>query len=85
MPRSTTAPMINGFPNQMIQRNSASDDIASRQSGRQLDIVLARQRCNGFTLDQCNFTSRAGMGRISAGPVEVSVAFESSSRNSSDG
>src|SRR5918992_5742002 len=62
---------------EMVQRDTACDDIAARKTRRHVDIVIPFERFNGFELDQCDMPTRTWIIRISSHLVEIAVPFES--------
>src|SRR5688572_9477602 len=65
-------------PDQVIQRDAAGDDVASRSARRKGDGVLALQGFDGFGFNERDFLIRSrarGCGEGST-PDEVAISFQ---------
>src|ERR1041385_6491806 len=70
---------------EVVQRHTPGDDVATGAAGRQLDTVITLERFDGFKLDQRNVPAHARIGRECALTVEVPVTFEAAAGNRARG
>ena len=63
---------------QVIERDTAGDDVAARVGGLQFDFVVALDSFDGFGFDERDVVAGAGF-------PEIPVAFETAPGNGADG
>ena len=73
------------LPHEMVQRNTAADDVPTGVSRLNTDIIVSCHRGDGLRLDQCDFAP--GSRAVGIGPAgnEVSVSLEPFPCNRTDG
>ena len=73
------------LPHEVVQRNTAADDVPTGVSRLEADIIVSCHRSDGLRLDQCDFAPGSRAGRIGPAGNEVSVSLEPFPRNRTDG
>ena len=76
VPRNTDLPDGELSIDKMIERDAASDDVASRLRCIDVDLILSFQRLDRFGLDQSHFAARARSLAVAAGLAKVTIPFQ---------